>query len=119
MAYIDALRGYAYRVHCRDGFRCVYCGLDGSQDFSLWLHLSWDHLVPKDDPRRDDERFIVTACRFCNEAHNRTSFPVEGKTPEEIVPMKREAILGRRAKYREFWEERVHPTASPEPGGEK
>jgi hypothetical protein len=107
MTFSTALRGYAHRVLARDGFRCVYCGLDGAKDFSAWLHLSWDHLLPPKHPNRDDERFIVAACRFCNEAHNRTRFPVEGKTPQQIVAMKREAILKRRAEYREFWEEHV------------
>ena len=56
---------------------------------------------------RDDQRYIVAACRFCNEVHNRTQFDVEGKTPAEIVELKREAVLARRADYKEFWEEEV------------
>ena len=66
----DALRGYAYPVHKRDGFKCVYCGLDGSESFSSWLSLSWDHLLPKGHPKRDDLDYIVTACMFCNVADN-------------------------------------------------
>lgn len=104
MAYIDALRGYAYRVHQRDGFRCVYCGLDGTR-WPTWLYLSWDHLLPKTHPLRDDEQFIVTACRICNEFHNRTLFDVENRTPEQIVDLKRTAIMTRRAEYEEFWRE--------------
>src|SRR5215467_11179175 len=67
----DALRGYAYPIHKRDGFRCRYCGLDGRQSFASWLSLSWDHLLPKGDPRRDDPTYIVTSCMFCNVADNR------------------------------------------------
>src|SRR6266852_1853147 len=55
----DALRGYAYPIHKRDGFRCRYCGLDGTQTFASWLSLSWDHLLPKGDPRRDDPKSSV------------------------------------------------------------
>jgi len=106
MAYQDALRGYAHNVHKRDGFKCVYCGWDGSQ-WPNWLFLSWDHLLPPDHDMRDDEDYIVTACRFCNEAHNRTRFPVEGKSPEEIIEMKREAIMKRRAEYEDFWYKEV------------
>lgn len=65
MAYIDALRGYAHRGHRRDRFQCVYCGLDGST-WPTWLYLSWDHLLPKTHPLRDDERYIVMACRIPN-----------------------------------------------------
>ncbi len=67
----DALRGYAYPIHRRDGFRCRYCGLDGTKSFASWLSLHWDHLLPKGHPHRDDPDFIVTACMFCNVADNR------------------------------------------------
>jgi 5-methylcytosine-specific restriction endonuclease McrA len=110
MTFNDALRGYAHPVLQRDGFRCVYCGLDGTEDLSNWLHLSWDHLLPKGHPDRDELRFIVAACRFCNEAHNRTRFDVDGKTPDEIVALKKEAVLGRRAEYQEFWQAKVAQT---------
>jgi len=69
-SYTDALRGYAFPVLKRDGFKCRYCGLDGRESFSAWLSLSWDHLLPKGHPRRDDEEFIVASCMFCNVADN-------------------------------------------------
>lgn len=106
MVYTDALRGYAHPVHSRDGFRCVYCGWDGRR-WPNWLYLSWDHLVPKGHPLRDDERYIVTACRICNEFHNRTVFDVEGLAPEELVELKRTAIMDRRSDYEAFWRQHV------------
>jgi hypothetical protein len=106
MGYSDALRGYAYRVHTRDGFKCVYCGWDGTI-WPNWLFLSWDHLLPHGNALRDDEKYIVSACRFCNESCNRTSFPVEGKTPQEIIEMKRKAITEVRNAYFRFWKENV------------
>lgn len=108
--FIDALRGYAYDTHSRDGFRCVYCGWDGSQ-WPNWLYLSWDHLLLKGDPLRDDTRYVVTACRFCNEAANRTRFIVQGRTPGEIIEAKRARILETRADYKKFWEEHARGTA--------
>lgn len=42
--YDTALSGYAYAIHKRDGFRCVYCGLDGSE-WPAWFFLSVDHLL--------------------------------------------------------------------------
>jgi hypothetical protein len=68
--YSDSLRGYAYQTHLRDNFVCRYCGLNGKDSFSNWLSLSWDHLLPKGHPDRDDPEFIVTACMFCNTADN-------------------------------------------------
>ncbi len=96
--YTDALRGYAHPILKRDGFTCRYCGLNGSQ-WPNWLYLSRDHLLPVGHPQRDDPAFIVAACRFCNETHNRTAFPVDGKTPEELVAQKKEFVLARRADY--------------------
>ncbi len=117
--YDDALRGYAFGVLERDGFRCRYCGLDGT----IWpnfLYLSWDHLLPRGDPRREqDERgaqaYIVAACRFCNEVHNRTPLPTEGLTPDELVEQKRRLVQERRGEYQAFWEAMVGGGLAHEP----
>ena len=106
MAFSDALRGYAFEVHRRDGFRCVYCGLDGTV-WPNWLYLSLDHLLPHGHPDRDDPVFQVTACRFCNEARNRVVYAVEGRSPAEIVELKREQVQAARAEYEAFWREHV------------
>src|SRR5438270_12988630 len=75
----DALRGYAHMVLKRDGYICRYCGLDGTI-WPNWLYLSWDHLMPVGHPERNDPSYIVAACRFCNEASNRTKWDVAGKS---------------------------------------
>jgi len=59
---------YSFAVHKRDGFRCRYCGLDGSVSFTNWLCVCRDHLLPKGHPNRDDPDYMVTACLFCNNA---------------------------------------------------
>jgi len=104
--YTDALRGYAHDILKRDGFRCRYCGFDGSK-WPNWLYMSRDHLLPPGHPKREDPQFIVAACRFCNEACNRTPFPVVGKTPEELVLQKKQAILAKRKEYHEFFKKEV------------
>lgn len=104
--YSDSLRGYAHAVLIRDNFTCRYCGLDG-RSWPNWLYLSWDHLLPHGHPRRDDVEFIVAACRFCNECHNRSKWI--GETAEAIVEEKRLAIAARRAEYQRFWDEQVQP----------
>ena len=104
----DALRGYAHPTLKRDGFQCRYCGLDGTQ-WPNWLYLSWDHLLPIGHPQRYNPDFIVAACRFCNEAHNRTAFPVEGKSPQELVEQKKPFVLRKRAEYKLFFDKEVNP----------
>jgi hypothetical protein len=112
-----ALTGYAYPTHRRDGFRCRYCGLDGTDSFSNWLSLSWDHLLPSGHLNRDDPDYIVTACMFCNTADNRyfdmaqrRGMSFDGLTPEELIAQRLPYVEATRAKYREFWEENVRPT---------
>jgi len=90
--YTVALRGYAFQVHKRDGFKCRYCGIDGTKSFDAWLTLSWDHLLPKGHPDRDNLDFIVTACNFCNTADNRyfeqakkRGLKFDGMAPDELV----------------------------------
>lgn len=104
--YGDALRGYAHPVLKRDGFICRYCGLDGKQ-WPNWLYLSWDHLLPVGDSRRNDLDYIVAACRFCNECCNRTVWDVAGKSPEQLVAQKRPFVLAVRDQYHQFWEVEV------------
>lgn len=110
----DALRGYAYAVLKRDGFRCRYCGLDGSTSFDSWLALSWDHLLPKGHRNRDNEDFIVAACNFCNTADNRylekllaCGFDFDVRSPEELVELRWSSVERTRKAYRQFWDDKV------------
>jgi hypothetical protein len=113
--YTDALRGYAYPVHKRDGFRCRYCGLDGKLSFSNWASLTCDHLLPHDHPKRNDLEYIVTACTFCNCADNRyfdhaakRGISFEGKTPQDLIQQRLFYVERTRAEYRKFWEQNVN-----------
>lgn len=112
--YTDALRGYAFEVLKRDGFRCRYCGLDGVASFSNWLALSWDHLLPKGHPNRDNPEFIVAACSFCNWADNRyfeqasgRNLTFEGLSQVELVKQRLPFVERTRTQYREFWQQHV------------
>ena len=112
--YTDALRGYAYRVLKRDRFKCRYCGLEGKASFDNWLALSWDHLLPKGHPERNNEEFIVASCRFCNEADNRyfdrlarEGTSLDGLSRRELVLCRKKGIRASRKAYREFWDECV------------
>ena len=113
-AFTDSLRGYAAEVLKRDGFKCRYCGLDGRQSFDAWLALSWDHLLPKGDPNRDNPEFIVAACNFCNTADNRyfdlaTSRGLQfgGLSQQNLVEQRRLYVEATRKSYFKFWKENV------------
>ena len=113
--FTDALRGYAFEPMKRDGVKCRYCGLDGTESFSNWLALSEDHLLPKGHPNRDNREFIVCACTFCNCADNRYFELAERRglnlnhaSPDDLVEQRRAYVEATRSKYREFWEENVH-----------
>lgn len=118
----DALRGYAHQVLKRDGFRCRYCGLDGSTSFSAWLALSWDHLLPKGHPNRDNPDYIVAACTFCNAADNRyfekldaRGLTLDGLTADQLVEQRRRFVEATRSAYRQFWEANVRFHHSNQP----
>ncbi len=113
-SYTDALRGYAFQVHKRDNFKCRYCGADGTLSFDTWLTLSWDHLLPKWHPDRDNPNFIVTACSFCNTSDNRyfdqavkRGIKFDGLTPDELVRQRLPYVMKTRESYKEFWEKQI------------
>ena len=106
--YNDSLRGYAHEILKRDNFVCRYCGLDGKQ-WPNWLYLSVDHLLPPGHPQREEPQYKVAACRFCNEACNRTPRSVEGKSPEQLVEEKKRDIRAVHKEYKRFWDENVRP----------
>lgn len=113
--FTDSLRGYAYPVHERDDFVCRYCGLDGKKSFDAWLTLSWDHLLPRGHPERDNLEFIVTACNFCNTADNRyfdlseeRGLVFDGKSQEELVSQRLPYVNRTRDSYKQFWVENVN-----------
>jgi len=113
-AFTDSLRGYAFKIHERGGFKCKYCGLDGARSVAAWLSLSLDHLLPVDDHDRDNERYQVTACQFCNTADNRyfdraknQGFSFDNKSPEKLIAGRRMAVMKTRMGHEKFWVENV------------
>ena len=118
--FTDSLRGYAFRTHQRDGFKCRYCGADGSKSFETWLTLSEDHLLPKGHREREDRDFKVTACQFCNTASNRyfdqaakLGLKFYGMAPDQLVEQRKPFVERTRREYRKFWEAKVKPAQSP------
>ena len=114
-SFTDALRGYAFPIHKRDKYKCVYCGLDGTQSFSNWLSLSWDHLLPKEHPLHDDSEYIATACMFCNVADNqyfvkasKRGITFKDKSRKELIAQRKPYVMKTRESYRELWESSVY-----------
>ena len=119
--FTDSLRGYSFAIHKRDGFKCRYCGLDGTDTFGKWLSLSLDHLLPKGHADRNKPEFTVTACMFCNTADNRyfdqalkREITFDGKTPEQLVDQRKEYVQKTRDSYEHFWNQHVRPAQQTE-----
>lgn len=115
-SFDDSLRGYAHPIHQRDNFTCNYCSIDGKKSFGSWLTLSWDHLLPKGHPNRNNAEFIVTACNFCNTADNRyfdlaerRGLVFDDMSREDLVAQRKSYVSATRDAYRAFWNENVGP----------
>ncbi len=102
--HYDSLRGYGKDIFERDNYICQYCGLDG-KIFENWLMLSIDHLLPTNDIERNDKKWCVTACKFCNTAKNKNKYIKT--TPQDMINQKRKEIMKTRNEYYEFWIENV------------
>jgi 5-methylcytosine-specific restriction endonuclease McrA len=82
----------------RDGFRCRYCGFDGTT-FENYFFLEIDHINPK-GPRLDPSN-VATACHRCNDwKFNDPCANVE--EAKAIIARHREANL-------RYWEKNVIP----------
>lgn len=72
--------------------------------------------MPESHPDRDNPKFIVAACNFCNTADNRylekavaQGYSFDDKSPDELVAQRLVAVQKTRDDYRKFWEEHVAP----------
>jgi hypothetical protein len=86
-----ARHGYGPPVFERDGYVCVYCGLNMLASYEGWLQLSVDHVIPQQMIKRNDYRKdwiedlanLVTCCRSCNEFGNRFRFDDPAPTSDD------------------------------------
>lgn len=119
----DALRRYTFEVHKRDHFKCRYCGADGTRSFETWVTLTWDYLLPKGHPNRDNLDFIVTACALCHMAEEqyfdlamKRGLRFDDMAPEELIVQRMPYVQRARRDSREFWERRVIVTRELDEG---
>lgn len=102
---------YVYKKY---NFKCIYCGFSGKTDFSNWMQLSLDHILPKSCGGTDTATNLVPACRACNSLASRQSFSSSQKI-REIVAEKRKYIISRRKLNRKYYNDNVlkkHRSAS-------
>jgi 5-methylcytosine-specific restriction endonuclease McrA len=84
----------------RDGFRCVYCGHDGST-FEGWAFLQVDHWKPRSKGGTDDLENLVTSCSSCNFMKSDREWPT--------VDAARAEMAGWRAGMLAYFKEHVRP----------
>jgi HNH endonuclease len=102
-----ARHGYGPPVFDRDGYACVYCGLDMLASYQAWLQLSVDHVIPQHMIKRhgyrkdwiEDLANLVTCCRSCNEFGNRFQFDdAAPASPSEFFDLRDRVFVQRRAR---------------------
>jgi predicted restriction endonuclease len=55
-------------VYERYGFKCAYCGIDGSSDFETWFTANFavDHIKPRKFGGTNEPNNLALACHSCN-----------------------------------------------------
>ncbi len=123
--------GYGLSVSDRHGNKCAYCGLDFTQSYESWLHMSVDHVIPRyvigigyEPEWVEDLLNHVPCCRTCNEFLNgyRVVAPSAPQTltgflnlRDKVFEEKRLKVLPRHQREQErfrSWLSRISP--SPE-----
>jgi predicted restriction endonuclease len=85
---------YRYQsVYERYGFKCAYCGLDGSGDFERWFSANFavDHIKPTKHGGTDDPDNLALACHSCNLYKGATDCNSIDQAKEIIHQKKRQA----------------------------
>lgn len=60
-----------WKIWRRDGFRCMYCGVEGNGKYPLTV----DHFMPIELGGNDEANNLISCCRACNK--RKGSFPPE------------------------------------------
>lgn len=53
------------RLYQRDGYRCIYCGMD--LEHAKPRDRTLDHVIPRRAGWDNGDRNLVVACRWCND----------------------------------------------------
>ena len=85
---------YPYQeVYERFGFKCAYCGIDGSNDFETWFtaNFSVDHINPRKHGGTGEPDNLALACHSCNLYKGSTECHSVEEAKEIIRQKKRQA----------------------------
>lgn len=82
----------------RDGYRCRYCGLDGTASFENALVMSVDFVVPRARKGKKDPNNLVACCWACN--------TIKGKQVYRDFDDAKTQVLARREELRKAWQAR-------------
>ena len=97
--------GIRWDAHVRDGYRCVYCGLDGAV-LKRWDLFTNDHLVPEATGGPYTLLNVVTACLGCNQI--KSGFDPTDKGLDPLTEESRNRLISRAKEYieahRKEWE---------------
>ena len=90
---------WKHKVFERDGYRCVYCGWDGTCELRAYMLLEPDHVVPKDKEGGPDADNVVTSCHICNN--------MKGKQVFQSIGDARKALQKYYADVGQDWHQRM------------
>jgi hypothetical protein len=114
--------GYGLKLMLLTGqTACAYCGISLVDDYSHWLLMAVDHVVPTKQANElgiceewsKDYRNTVLSCSACNGLRNRWRFPQGTKAPttwdafvklrNDTFKQRRDEICGYQKQEREFY----------------
>jgi 5-methylcytosine-specific restriction endonuclease McrA len=80
-------------VYERYGFKCAYCGIDGSSDFEIWFKANFaiDHIKPRKFGGTNHPDNLALACHSCNLYKGAIDCDSIEKAKEVIRQKKRQA----------------------------
>jgi len=85
---------YPYqRVYEGYGFKCAYCGIDGSNNFETWFTANFavDHIKPRKRGGTDEPNNLALACHSCNLYKGAVDCNSVDQAREIILQKKRQA----------------------------
>jgi 5-methylcytosine-specific restriction endonuclease McrA len=88
----------------RDGYRCRYCGLDGTASFENALVMSVDFVLPRARKGKKDPNNLVACCWSCN--------TIKGKRIYRNFDDAKAHVVAKREELRKVWKAKCAKAAA-------